>query len=59
MLRQLVCDYAVQEHLRRGYQLLRTPHLIRGDIWQTSGHAQQGYPMYYTEVEGRPTASSR
>ncbi len=52
MLRQLVCDYATQQHLRRGYQLLRTPHLIRADIWQTSGHAQQGYPMYYTDVEG-------
>jgi threonyl-tRNA synthetase len=52
MLRQIVCDYAIQAHLRRGYQLLRTPHLIKSDIWQTSGHAQQGYPMYYTEVEG-------
>lgn len=52
MLRHLVTEYATQAHLRRGYQLLRTPHLIRSDIWHTSGHAQQGYPMYYTDVEG-------
>ncbi len=52
MLRQIVCDYALQQHLRRGYQLLRTPHLTRADLWETSGHAQQGYPMYYTDVEG-------
>ncbi|NLO73687.1 MAG: threonine--tRNA ligase [candidate division WS1 bacterium] len=53
MLRQTVCDFALQQHLRRGYQLLRTPHLIRSDIWETSGHAQQNYPMYYTDIEGQ------
>jgi len=53
MLRQLVIDFTVQEHLRRGYQLVRTPHLIKADVWHTSGHAQQGYPMYYTEIEGQ------
>ena len=53
MLRQLVTDFTTQEHLRRGYQLVRTPHLIKADIWHTSGHAQQGYPMYYTDIEGQ------
>jgi threonyl-tRNA synthetase len=53
MLRQTVCDFAIQQHLRRGYQLVSTPHLIRSDIWETSGHAQQSYPMYYTEIDGQ------
>ncbi len=53
MLRHLVTDFATREHLKRGYVLLRTPHLIKSDIWYTSGHAQQGYPMYYTEIEGQ------
>jgi len=53
MLRYLVTEFATREHLKRGYQLLRTPHLIKSDIWHTSGHAQQGYPMYYTEIEGQ------
>ena len=50
MLRQLVCDFTIQEHLKRDYQLVRTPHLIKSDIWETSGHAEQDYPMYYTDV---------
>jgi threonyl-tRNA synthetase len=53
LLRQTVCDFSIREHLKRGYQLLRTPHLIKSDIWNTSGHRQQGYPMYFTEVDGQ------
>ncbi len=53
MLRQVVLDFSIREHLRRGYELLRTPHLIKSDIWTTSGHRQQGYPMYFTEIDGQ------
>jgi len=53
MLRQIVCDFTIKEHLRRGYKLLRTPHLIKADIWDISGHRPQGYPMYFTEVDGQ------
>jgi threonyl-tRNA synthetase len=53
MLRQIVCDFSIKEHLKRGYELLRTPHLIKSDIWTTSGHRQQGYPMYFTEIDGQ------
>jgi len=51
MLRQQVLDFSIAEHVKRGYDLLRTPHLIKSDIWYTSGHRQQGYPMYFTEVD--------
>ena len=53
MIRQLVLDFCIEEHLKRGYELLRTPHLIKSDIWYTSGHRQQGYPMYFTEIDGQ------
>jgi threonyl-tRNA synthetase len=53
MLRQVVVDFSIREHLKRGYQLLRTPHLIKSDIWYISGHRQQGYPMYFTEIDGQ------
>lgn len=53
MLRQVVLDFSIREHLKRGYQLLRTPHLIKSDIWYISGHRQQGYPMYFTEIDGQ------
>ncbi|MGD9497822.1 MAG: threonine--tRNA ligase [Armatimonadota bacterium] len=53
MLRQLITDFVTREHLRRGYELVTTPHLIKSNLWETSGHAQQQYPMYYTEIEGQ------
>ncbi len=53
MLRHVIEDFLIREHLKRGYQLVVTPHLVKADIWETSGHAQQNYPMYYTEIEGR------
>lgn len=53
MLRHLVTDFTTKEHMKRGYQMVRTPHIIKSDIWEISGHAQQGYPMYYTEIEGQ------
>ena len=51
MLRRTIEDYLVTEHIRRGYELVMTPHLVKADIWETSGHAQQNYPMYYTEID--------
>jgi threonyl-tRNA synthetase len=53
MLRQIICDFSIREHLRRGYKLVTTPHLVKASIWETSGHIQQGYPMYFTEIEGQ------
>jgi len=53
MLRRLITDFVTTEHLRRGYELVHTPHLVKSDMWEISGHAQQQYPMYYTEIEGQ------
>lgn len=50
-LRHLITDFATREHMRRGYELVRTPHLVKSDMWETSGHAQQGYPMYFTQID--------
>ena len=50
-LRRVIEELSIKEHLKRGYEIVQTPHLIKSDIWQTSGHAQQGYPMYYTEID--------
>ncbi len=53
MLRHLITEFATNEHIRRGYQIVRTPHLVKSNMWETSGHAQQAYPMYYTDIEGQ------
>jgi len=39
MVRKLMEDWSRDEHLRRGYQLVYTPHIMRLDLWKTSGHA--------------------
>jgi len=38
MLRQIIEDYWIKEHLANGYELLRSPHIGRRLLWQTSGH---------------------
>ncbi|MFN7171067.1 MAG: threonine--tRNA ligase, partial [Candidatus Omnitrophota bacterium] len=38
ILRTIIEDYEKKEHLKRGYQLVITPHILRSDIWMRSGH---------------------
>ena len=54
VLRQLIEAYASQQHARRGYQPVITPHVLRSDIWVRSGHTQYYKPNMYTfEVENQ------
>ena len=38
LLRQIIEDYWIKEHLQNGYELVKTPHIGRKLLWQTSGH---------------------
>ena len=38
MIRHLIENYWREEHLRRGYKLVYTPHVGRAQLWETSGH---------------------
>jgi len=38
LLRTLIEDYEKHEHLKRGYQIVMGPHILKSDIWVTSGH---------------------
>ncbi len=44
LLRELIRQYWVKEHLKNGYELVETPHIGRLKLWQTSGHTD-----FYTE----------
>ncbi|MBC7248621.1 MAG: threonine--tRNA ligase [Actinobacteria bacterium] len=44
VLRGLIEDFLKEEHRRRGYHMVITPHLFRGKLWETSGHMD-----YYSE----------
>ena len=54
LLRRILEDFEVKEHLKRGYHLVRGPQILKLDLWEKSGHLQnyQEY-MYFTEVEGK------
>jgi len=38
MLRQIIEDYWIKEHFANGYELVKSPHIGRIKLWQTSGH---------------------
>lgn len=37
-IRVAIEDYWRQEHMRRGYEMMFTPHIGRATLWETSGH---------------------
>jgi len=38
MIRHIIETFWKEEHLKRGYQFVYTPHIARLDLWKTSGH---------------------
>jgi len=38
MLWRIIEDFWYREHLKNGYQLVRTPHIGNRKLWETSGH---------------------
>lgn len=53
ILRGIIEDFLKEEHRRRGYQMIVTPHLFRGKLWHTSGHMEYYRENMYTfEKEG-------
>jgi threonyl-tRNA synthetase len=38
LIRKIIEDYEKEEHLKRGYQLVVTPHIMQAELWKTSGH---------------------
>ena len=52
MLRYLIEDFERKEHLRRGYQMVVGPQILKREMWERSGHFDNYREnMYFTEVE--------
>jgi len=52
MLRKIIEDYIKTQHLKRGYQLVVTPNILKGKLWDISGHAENYREnMYYFKVD--------
>ena len=52
MLRYILEDFEIQEHLRRGYEIVKGPLLLKTELWQRSGHYDNYREnMYFTEID--------
>jgi threonyl-tRNA synthetase len=51
-VRQVIEDFWKEEHRRRGYELVTTPHIARDHLWERSGHlSYYKQNMYTFEIE--------
>ncbi len=48
ILRKLIEDYEKTEHLKRGYEMVITPHIMQAELWKTSGHYDYYKENMYT-----------
>lgn len=51
MVRKLIEDFWRDEHLKRGYDLLFTPHIAKRELWKTSGHLDFYAENMYSPME--------
>jgi threonyl-tRNA synthetase len=52
MLRHLIESYEIREHLRRGYQIVKGPEILKTSLWEKSGHFDNYREnMYFTEID--------
>ena len=54
LLRTIIEDWEKKEHLKRGYDIVMGPQILKVDLWKKSGHFDHYREnMYFTEVEGQ------
>ena len=55
LIRQIIEDFWKAEHIRRGYDIVYTPHIAKLDLWKTSGHWEfyRDYLFSPMEIEGQ------
>ncbi|HVO65419.1 MAG TPA: threonine--tRNA ligase, partial [Syntrophales bacterium] len=52
MLRTIIEDWERKEHLKRGYEMVIGPQILKVDLWKKSGHFDHYRDnMYFTEIE--------
>lgn len=54
LLRYIIEEWERREHLKRGYDMVMGPQILKEDMWKRSGHFDHYREnMYFTEVEGQ------
>ncbi len=60
LLRTIIEDYEKREHLKRGYQIVITPHIMDANLWKTSGHYDYYKEnMFILNMEDEDAATKR
>jgi len=54
LLRHIIEEFEIREHLKRGYELVKGPQILKTDLWKKSGHFENYREnMYFTEIDGQ------
>jgi len=55
LIRQIIEDFWKAEHIKRGYDIVYTPHIAKLDLWKTSGHWEfyRDYLFSPMDIEGQ------
>ncbi len=51
MVRHLIETFWKEEHLKRGYQFVYTPHIARSNLWKISGHLENYKEFIYPPMQ--------
>jgi len=51
VLRGIIERFEISEHLKRGYEIIKTPHVGISSLWQTSGHLSYYKEAMYPPME--------
>lgn len=52
MLRHTLEEFEVREHVKRGYEVVRGPEILKTELWKRSGHFENYREhMYFTEID--------
>jgi threonyl-tRNA synthetase len=52
ILRHIIEEFEIKEHLKRGYELVVGPQLLKTELWKKSGHFDHyRESMYFTDIE--------
>jgi threonyl-tRNA synthetase len=56
LIRNTIEDFWKTEHIKRGYELVYTPHIAKSELWERSGHwefyQESMYPLMDIEGQG-------
>ena len=55
VIRRVIEDFWKDEHIKRGYDIVYTPHVAKVDLWKTSGHWEFYRDYLYSpmDIEGQ------